>query len=73
MVNYYGGPLRGRGVAGWILRRRAARHGDLPSERRAAVPAGPGHRPVPRHLDATGILLDMVASVGNATGPQIPT
>ena len=35
-VNYGGGPLRAPGVGGWILRRRAARHGDLPSERRTA-------------------------------------
>ena len=35
-VNYYGGPLHAPGVSGWILRRRAARHGDLPSERRTA-------------------------------------
>jgi polyhydroxybutyrate depolymerase len=35
-VPYDGGPLRAPGVGGWILRRRAARHGDLPSERRAA-------------------------------------
>jgi poly(3-hydroxybutyrate) depolymerase len=34
MAPYQGGPLRARGVAGWILRRRAARHGDLPSQRR---------------------------------------
>jgi polyhydroxybutyrate depolymerase len=33
-VAYQGGPLRAPGVAGWILRRRAARHGDLPSQRR---------------------------------------
>ncbi len=33
---YQGGPMRMPGAAGWILRRRAARHGDLPSERRAA-------------------------------------
>jgi polyhydroxybutyrate depolymerase len=129
MVNYYGGPLRARGMAGRILRRRAARHGDLPSERRVAAvetvardwaagngiggePAvsqlavaagdppvtrltwsapgcppvvlyrieGGGHGwpggpqflparvvgPIPRHLDATGVLLDMV------TGSCIP-
>jgi polyhydroxybutyrate depolymerase len=35
-ANYHGGPLRAPGVAGWILRRRAARHADLPSERRVA-------------------------------------
>ena len=126
-VNYDGGPLRPRGVGGWLLRRRAARHGDLPSERRTApvemvtrdwaagngisgepvserlAPApgdppvtrlswsapgcppvvlyrieGGGHGwpgrpqsrlartvgPVPRHLDATGVLLDMVISHG---------
>lgn len=34
MAAYQGGPLRSRGVSGWILRRRAARHGDLPSQRR---------------------------------------
>ena len=34
MTPYQGGPLHARGVAGWILRRRAARHGDLPSQRR---------------------------------------
>jgi polyhydroxybutyrate depolymerase len=124
-VNYDGGPLRPRGVGGWLLRRRAAWHGDLPSERRTApvemvardwaagngisgepvserlAPApgdppvtrlswsapgcppvvlyrieGGGHGwpggpqslsgravgPIPRHLDATGILLDMVVA-----------
>jgi polyhydroxybutyrate depolymerase len=128
-VNYDGGPMRPPGVGGWILRRRAARHGDLPSERRVApvetvardwaagngiggpvferpavsqLPAaagdppvtrltwsapgclpvvlyrieGGGHGwpggpqflpvratgPIPRHLDATGILLEMVAT-----------
>jgi len=126
-VNYDGGPLRAPGVGGWILRRRAARHGDLPSERRVTAvetvardwaagngiggpvferpavsqlpvtagdppvtrltwsapgcppvvlyrieggghgwPGGPRFRParftgpIPRQLDATGILLDMV-------------
>jgi len=126
-VNYHGGPLRPPGVGGWILRRRAARHGDLPSERRVTAvetvardwaagngiggpvferpavsqlpvtagdppvtrltwsapgcppvvlyrieggghgwPGGPRFRParftgpIPRQLDATGILLDMV-------------
>jgi polyhydroxybutyrate depolymerase len=126
-VNYCGGPLRAPGVGGWILRRRAARHGDLPSERRVAAvetvardwaagngiggpvlerpavsqlpvaagdppvtrltwsapgcppvvlyrieggghgwPGGPQYRParvigpIPRQLDATGSLLDMV-------------
>ena len=34
MAAYQGGPLRSRGLSGWILRRRAARHGDLPSQRR---------------------------------------
>jgi polyhydroxybutyrate depolymerase len=34
MVRYDGGQLRARGVPGWILRRRAARHGDLQDERR---------------------------------------
>jgi polyhydroxybutyrate depolymerase len=125
MVRYDGGPLQAPGVAGLILRRRAARHGDLPSERRTAPveliardwaagngitgdPAGarlpdappdppatrltwsaPGCRPVvlyrieggghgwpggpqflparvvgpiPRHLDASRILLDMVTA-----------
>jgi poly(3-hydroxybutyrate) depolymerase len=118
-----GGPLRPPGVGGWMLRRRAARHGDLPSERRtvpvetvardwaagngiggdpvserlASAPGDPpvtrltwsapgcppvvlyrieggGHGwpggpqflparvigPIPRHLDATGILLEMI-------------
>jgi polyhydroxybutyrate depolymerase len=122
-VNYEGGPLRAPGVGGWILRRRAARHGDLPAERRVAAvetvardwaagngiggdpvaerlasapgdppgtrltwsapgcppvvlyrieggghgwPGGPQFLParvtgpVPRHLDATGILLKMI-------------
>ena len=124
-VPYDGGPLSAGGVVGWIMRRRAARQGDLPSERRVAAvetvardwaagngsdgepavselppapgdppvtrltwaaPGGPavvlyrieggGHGwpggpqylparvigPIPRHLDATGILLDMVAA-----------
>jgi polyhydroxybutyrate depolymerase len=123
MVPYGGGPLRARGMVGRTLRRRAARHGDLPSERRVVpvetvardwaagngIGAGPavsqlpvvagdppvtrltwsapgclpvvlyrieggGHGwpggpqflparvvgPIPRHLDATGILLAMV-------------
>jgi polyhydroxybutyrate depolymerase len=127
-VNYDGGPMRAPGVGGWILRRRAARHGDLASERRAvpvetvardwaagngiggdpavsqlpvvgdppvtrltwSAPGGPpvvlyrieggGHGwpggpqflparvigAVPRQLDATGILLEMVtAGSGN--------
>lgn len=34
MVPYDGGPLRARGLPGLVLRRRAARHGDLPSQRR---------------------------------------
>jgi polyhydroxybutyrate depolymerase len=126
MVPYDGGPLRAPGVAGLILRRRAARHGDLPSERRVVpvetiardwatgngitgdpaeehLPEAPGDPPVtrltwsaagcppvvlyrieggghgwpggpqyvparlvgpiPRRLDATGILLDMVTAV----------
>jgi len=129
-VPYDGGPMRAPGVGGWILRRRAARHGDLPSERWAApvetvardwaagngmggdpavsqLPAaagdppvtrltwsapgcppvvlyrieGGGHGwpggprylparlvgPVPRHLDTTGILLEMVTA-GSAAG-----
>jgi polyhydroxybutyrate depolymerase len=127
-VNYDGGPLRVSGVPGWIMRRRAARHGDLMSERRTAPvetvardwaagngiggdpvvsqlrvaagdpavslltwaapgcppvalyrieggghgwPGGPQYvpariiGPIPRHLDATGILLDMVAAVSD--------
>jgi polyhydroxybutyrate depolymerase len=36
MARYEGGPMRAPGVVGRILRRRAARHGDLPSERRVA-------------------------------------
>jgi polyhydroxybutyrate depolymerase len=126
-VNYDGGPMTARGIARLIVRRRAARHGDLPSERRTApvetvardwaaangisgepavspLPPAPGDPPVtrltwsapgsahfrppvvlyrieggghgwpggpqflparmigpiPRHLDATGILLEMV-------------
>jgi polyhydroxybutyrate depolymerase len=123
---YAGGPMRMPGAVGWLMRRRAARHGDLPSERRvvpvetvardwaagngiAGEPAseplaqapgdppvtrltwsapgcpavtlyrmeGGGHGwpggpqylptrvigPIPRHLDATNILLDMVYQV----------
>ncbi|HEX4834514.1 MAG TPA: hypothetical protein VH478_25865 [Trebonia sp.] len=123
-VPYQGGPLARRGIAGMILKRRMARHGELPGEEVVAgaeetcadwaaangvtgwpsvadLPAapgepavtrktwtGPGCRPVtlyrvdegghgwpggpqflparvigqiPRHLDATGILLDMAA------------
>ena len=126
-VPYDGGALSANGVIGLIMRRRAARHGDRPAERRAAPaeavardwaagngitgePAvehlpevagdppvtrltwsapgclpvvlyrieGGGHGwpggpqflparvigPIPRHLDATGILLDQV------TGPR---
>ena len=122
-VPYQGGALSGRGIIGRMMRRRAARHGDRPDERRVApaeavardwaagngitgdpavVPLaqdrgdppvtrltwsapgcppvvlyrieGGGHGwpggpqflpariigPIPRHLDATGILLDMV-------------
>jgi polyhydroxybutyrate depolymerase len=122
-VPYQGGPLSGRGIIGRMMRRRAARHGDRPDERRVAPaeavardwaagngitgdPAvaplpqdrgdppvtrltwsapgcppvmlyrieGGGHGwpggpqflparfvgPIPRHLDATGILLEMV-------------
>ena len=33
---------------------------------RTAVPAGPGHRPYRRQLDATGILLDMFRGVSDA-------
>jgi polyhydroxybutyrate depolymerase len=124
-VNYDGGPLQAKGVGGWMLRRRAARHGDLPSERRTVPvetvardwaagngisgdpdseclasaagdppvtrltwsapgcppvvlyrieggghgwPGGPRRLParfvgpIPRQLDATGILLDMVVA-----------
>jgi polyhydroxybutyrate depolymerase len=123
MVPYDGGPLGARGMVGRTLRRRAARHGDLPSERRVVpvetvardwaagngIGGGPavsqlpvaagdppvtrltwsapgcppvvlyrieggGHGwpggpqflparvvgPIPRHLDATGILLELV-------------
>ena len=38
-VPYDGGALRANGVIGLIMRRRAARHGDRPAERRVA-PAG---------------------------------
>ena len=125
MAPYQGGPLRARGVIGWVLRRRAARHGDLPSQRRIVPvetvardwaagngitgepastrlpgqdtdppvvrlswsapgcppvvlyrieggghgwPGGPQHLParvigpVPRHLDASEILLNMVTA-----------
>jgi polyhydroxybutyrate depolymerase len=127
-VNYDGGPLRTSGVPGWVMRRRAGRHGDLRSERRTAPvetvardwaagngigadpvvsqlpvvagdptvslltwaapgcppvvvyrieggghgwPGGPQFLParmigpIPRHLDATGILLDMVMAVSD--------
>jgi polyhydroxybutyrate depolymerase len=37
MARYEGGPMRAPGIAGWILRRRAARHGDLPAERRVVA------------------------------------
>jgi polyhydroxybutyrate depolymerase len=130
MARYEGGPMRAPGFVGWLLRRRAARHGDLPSERRVAateavardwaagngigggpaeerLPQAPGDPPVtrlswsapgcppvvayrieggghgwpggpqylrvktvgpiPRQLDATGILLDMVTA-GAARG-----
>jgi len=36
-VPYDGGPLGARGIPGLILRRRAARHGDLPSQRRVVA------------------------------------
>jgi polyhydroxybutyrate depolymerase len=125
IVRYEGGPIRPPGVSGWILRRRAARHGDLPAERRVVavetvardwaagngiggepaaerLPQAPGDPPVtrltwsapgcppvvlyrieggghgwpgglqylparmvgpiPRHLDATGILLEQVTA-----------
>jgi polyhydroxybutyrate depolymerase len=124
-VPYQGGALSSKGMIGLLMRRRAARHGDLPAERRVAPveavardwaagngisgepavehlpevagdpPAtrltwsapgclpvvlyrieGGGHGwpggpqflparvigPIPRHLDATGILLDMVTA-----------
>jgi polyhydroxybutyrate depolymerase len=123
MARYGGGPMRAPGLVGLILRRRAVRHGDLPSERRVAPvetvardwatgngiggdpcveklapeeppvtrltwsapgcppvvlyrieggghgwPGGPQHLParvagpIPRHLDATGILLEMATA-----------
>jgi polyhydroxybutyrate depolymerase len=37
MARYEGGPMRAPGLVGWMLRRRAARHGDLLSERRVAA------------------------------------
>ena len=37
MARYEGGPMRAPGAVGWILRRRAARHGDLPAERRVVA------------------------------------
>ncbi len=124
-VCYDGGPLSASGIVGVIMRRRAARHGDLPSERVTApvesvardwaagngitgdpaeehLPDAPGDPPVtrltwagpgcppvvlyrieggghgwpggpqflparvvgpvPRHLDATGLLLDMATA-----------
>jgi polyhydroxybutyrate depolymerase len=127
--HYDGGPLNQPGVSGWILRRRAARHGDLPAERKVVaaetvardwargngitgapseqlLPVAPGDPPVtrltwsapgcqpvvlyrieggghgwpgtpvhmparvvgaiPRHLDATGILLRLVTEYSNA-------
>ena len=64
-MNYCGGRCGGRGVVGWILRRRAARHGDLPSEYLPARVIGS----VRRRLDATSILPDMVASAGDVAGP----
>jgi len=36
-VNDAGGPLAAPGMGGWILRRRAVRHGDLPAERRTVA------------------------------------
>jgi polyhydroxybutyrate depolymerase len=134
MVPYEGGPMRAPGLPGWILRRRAARHGDQPSERRAAatetvardwaagnaiggdpvrerLPQAPGDPPVtrltwsapgyppvvvyrieggghgwpggpqylparvvgliPRHLDATGILLDMMSADRDLPRPGV--
>lgn len=125
MVPYDGGPLSARGIPGLIMRRRAARHGDLPSQRRVVAvetvardwaagngitgepaevqlptepgdppvtrltwsapgcppvvlyrieggghgwPGGPQYLParvigpIPRRLDASGILLDMVTA-----------
>jgi polyhydroxybutyrate depolymerase len=134
-VPYEGGPLSARGISGVILRRRGARHGDLPSERRTASvetvardwaagngieggpavsrlpvaagdppvtrltwsapgsahfrppvvlyrieggghgwPGGPQFLParviglIPRHLDATGILLEMVTAGSRVSG-----
>jgi polyhydroxybutyrate depolymerase len=126
VVPYGGGPLRARGIPGLILRRRAARHGDLASQRRVVAaetvardwaagngiagepaqvrlpdkpgdppvtrltwsapgcppvvlyrieggghgwPGGPQYLParvigpIPRRLDASGILLDLVTAV----------
>jgi poly(3-hydroxybutyrate) depolymerase len=37
MARYEGGPMRAPGAVGWILRRRAARDGDLPAERRVVA------------------------------------
>jgi len=125
IVPYDGGPLRAKGLPGLILRRRAARNGDLPSQRRVAAvetvardwaaangssgepacvrlageaddppvtrltwsatghppvvldrieggghgwPGGPQYLParavgpIPRHLDATGLLLEQAGS-----------
>jgi polyhydroxybutyrate depolymerase len=133
-VRYDGGPLSARGVAGLILRRRSARHGDLPADRRTApvelvardwaagngitgdpvqehLPDAPGDPPVtrltwsapgclpvvlyrieggghgwpggpqflparmigpiPRHLDASGILLDTVTSYPDSAPPGV--
>jgi polyhydroxybutyrate depolymerase len=134
-VRYEGGALSMRGVAGVILRRRVARHGDLPSERVTAavetvardwaagngitgdpaeehLPDAPGDPPstrltwsapgcppvvlyrieggghgwpggpqflparvigpIPRHLDASGILLDMVTANPGVSGGVMP-
>jgi polyhydroxybutyrate depolymerase len=135
-VPYDGGPLSASGVGGWILRRRAARHGDLPAERRVAPaeivagdwaagngidgppsvselpvtagdppvtrltwaapgcppvalyrieggghgwPGGPQYLParvtgpIPRHLDATALLLEMVRDPGVSDGAEAPS
>jgi polyhydroxybutyrate depolymerase len=54
-VPYQGGALRARGIPGWILRRRAARHGDLPSQRRVVA--------------AETVASDWAAGNGIAAGP----
>jgi polyhydroxybutyrate depolymerase len=134
-VPYAGGPLTRRGLSGWVLRRRAVRHGELPGEAQVAgaeevardwaasngitggpaieeLPAQPddppvttmtwsapgcrpvvlyridggGHGwpggpqflpsrivgPIARHLDATGILLDMAVLTRGDDPPNPP-